>query len=471
MRSTQDEVMYGGSKMGAKTDGLLMWSIMRRQKYPRSRGLFIRRQITEITKQGAAWDRVHELLGDRVEYNSSPTHKITFPNKSVLEFNHCKDEESKQHYQGAQYDDICFDQLEQFSETQYTFIMAACRVPVTNAPKDSQGNAIQARIRSSANPGGIGHAWVKARFVDVAPPNQTYTYTETINHPDGHTLSYERTRIFIPSLLFDNPHADPRYAAALAALPDQLRDAYLYGKWDVFVGQGFPDFQARTREGAPYHVIPTEPVPETWVKAEGHDWGYASPFYHCWGAIDPQGGLVIYRELSARHWATDEIASQVVMRRGGERVATTWAGHDIFHTNRARLTQQMEEALEEKGQLLRSINEQYRMAGLNTCVIVPNLDRIAGKQKIHQLLRPRHDGIPYLRIMDCCPILIKTLSEIPIDQARVEDVETDYPEDAVVRDDPYDGFRYLVMGLNLNIQPMLPPPPQPPAWQAPVMRW
>lgn len=442
------EVLFGGAKYGAKTDGLLAYAITRRQTYPGSKGLFIRRELSEITKEGAAWDRIQDILGNGVRYNQTD-HKVYFPNGSVEEFGHCKDESDKFHYQGAQYDDICFDQLEQFTESQYLYILGACRTAQGNPPKDSEGAIIQPRIRCTANPGDVGHSWVKARFIDVSPARVAYKASVRIKTPVGETV-ISRERVFLPSYIWDNPFASPEYMAQLEAMGEPYRSAYLYGLWDVFVGQAFPDFHPMTDSG-PYHVIPTDELPRFWRRYEGHDWGHNAPQYTCWGAIDPEGGIIIYKELWGRGWDPAEIAQRIIDTRGADSIAVTWAGHDIFAEHRARMTQEQERALEDKGLMQASIIAQYRKAGLLTCQLPTSLDRLARKQKVHEFLKPRDDDVPYLRIMDCCPVLIKTLQQIPIDSHRTEDVQTDFAPDADVRDDPYDALGYLLMSVGSKL--------------------
>lgn len=439
------EVLYGGAKMGGKTDWLLAWSIARRQMYPRSRGLFIRRQIAEVTKQGAAWDRAHRLLEGRVRYNETD-HTITFPNGSVLEFGHCKDESDVSHYQGAQYDDQCWDQLEQFTAKQYAYIKGSCRVAQSgDAPVNADGQRIEARIRCTANPGDVGHAWVKAYYVDVAPPGRPYREVQRIERPDGGVLAVERDRIYIQATVFDNPYATPEYIATLDAMPEPYRSAYLYGRWDVFVGQAFADFRPRDDEGEPYHVIPSFPLPVHWRRVAAHDWGYDEPAYTLWAALDPGGGLIVYREWWGRNMDPEEIAAANLLAQGGDRISQTYGDPSIWAEYRARLTQAQVETLQERGQLQLSIAKQYQQQGW---YMTPgNNQRLAGKMAIHSLLRPRPDGVPYLRIMDSCPRLIATLQQIQLDANRPEDVVTKYPADAEVRDEPYDALRYLVMGL------------------------
>jgi len=444
---TEYEVLYGGSKFGLKTDALLIWTILRRQKYPRSRGLFIRRELAEVTKQGAAWDRSREILGAGVTYNQTD-HKITFPNGSVLEFGHCQNADDMVKYQGAQYDDLCFDQLEQFSEQQYLYIQGACRVPLDNPPRDAGGRAIEARIRCSANPGDVGHSWVKARFIDIAAPNEVYRYDITVQRPDGKPLHLQRDRVFIPASVFDSVEAGvvgAEYIATLEAMPEPYKSAYLYGLWDVFVGQAFGDFQPM-REGQPHHVIPYDLLPTKWRRVAGHDWGYDSPCYTLWGALDPYGGIVFYRELWARNWDSDEIATQNLLAQGGERISQTWCDPSIWASYRARLTQEQILRLQESGQLQLSIADQYAKAGWGG-LSAGNNDRLAGKMAIHRGLKERPDGTPWVRVMESCPRLITTLQQIQLDTKRSEDVVTDYPAEAPIRDEPYDVLRYIMMGL------------------------
>ncbi len=453
---TEDEVMFGGAKYGAKTDALLAWCISRRQKYAKSRGLFIRRELAEVVKQGAAWDRIQEFCGPDCRYNQTD-HLVYFPNGSVQEFGHCQNENDKYKYQGAQYDDICFDQLEQFTESQYTFICAAGRVPASRDVRDNDGNRIKARIRSSANPGDTGHGWVKKTFIDVAPPSTPYTTQAVITPPDGEPITVQRTRVFIPSLIFDNPHASPEYLAVLDAMPEPYRSAYLYGLWDIFIGQAFQDFKP-VKDGKPYHVIPTFEIPQLWRRAEGHDWGFAALMYHCWGAADPEGGLIIYRELAGRGWNNTEIAQRVLESRGADQIGVTYAGHDIFNDRQAAMNQDTVNRMAEAGQLTNKIVDDYKTAGLLTCQMATT-DRLSGKMRFHELFKERPDGVPLMRIMDCCPILIETLSQIQLDPKRSEDVITDYPADAVLRDDPYDGARYLLMGMIGITKPQEPEQP------------
>ena len=446
LRRPEYEVLYGGSKYSLKTDALLGWAITRREKYPKSHGLFIRRMMSEITKEGAAWERIAEILGSRVRYNQQE-HKVYFPNGSVEEFGHCNEEADKMAFQGAQYDDLCWDQLEQFTETQYSYIKGACRTAQVDPPQ-YQGRAIEPRIRCSANPGDVGHGWVRSYYIDVAPPGVPYNEVVRVKAPDGGEIVIPRTRIYIPASVFDAVRAgvvSADYIATLEAMPEPYRSAYLYGKWDIFIGQAFMEFDPLV------HVVRTGPIDDRWRRIASHDWGYASPGHHLWGAVDPQGGVIIYREWGFKGLDPVEIAQGVLYRQGRE-APITWADPACWAERRkADLNQEQLVVLQEAGKLQLSKAEQYQQAGLT--VQPANNQRIAGKQRIHTLLKKRLDGVPYLRVMGCCPVLIETLRSIQLDPNRTEDVMTAYLADAVLRDDAYDALRYLLMGVPTEATP------------------
>ena len=344
----------------------------------------------------------------------------------------------------------CFDQLEQFTRSMYLYIQGACRTPLEAPPVDAHGTAIQPKVRASANPGDVGHSWVKSDFVDQAPPGTPWAVTAHVTTPDGSVLTIERSRVFITASVFDSVKAGvvgPEYIATLEAMPEPYRSAYLYGTWDVFVGQAFVDFLP-LRDGLPYHRIPTEPVPSHWRRFESHDWGFSAPAFSLWWAIDPEGGVVIYREMSGRGWSPQEIAQRHLLLRGADEVGVTWADPSIFSEDKSKLTVDQLQALRDRGLGQLSVAEQYRRAGL-VSIQPANNDRLAGKMQLHEALKeqPGRDGIPYLRIMDCCPETVRCLEEIQLDPKRSEDVITDYASDAEVRDEPYDCVRYGLMSL------------------------
>ena len=160
-------------------------------------------------------------------------------------------------------------------------------------------------MRATTNPGGIGHGWVKARFITPAPPGTPIVETVTVRLPDGTDQQMERARVFIPSSVFDNPALlanDPGYLASLASLPEAEKQALLYGSWDSFSGQVFTEWRndpAHYQDQRWTHVIAPFAIPKHWPIWRGYDFGFSKPFR--WGGMQwtRKGGCTASRSCTA----------------------------------------------------------------------------------------------------------------------------------------------------------------------------
>lgn len=129
-------------------------------------------------------------------------------------------------------------------------------------------------FRASGNPGGIGHNWVKARYIDPAPPFKPFFDAEA-----------ETWRVFIPSTLDDNPALllnDPDYwkrVKASTAGDEALEKAWRWGDWDIVAGGMFDDLWRRD-----IHVIKPFSIPPSWTIDRSFDWGSSAPFSVGWWA-------------------------------------------------------------------------------------------------------------------------------------------------------------------------------------------
>ena len=158
-------------------------------------------------------------------------------------------------------------------------------------------------MRATTNPGGIGHGWVKARFITPAPPGTPITEEYTVKLPDGTEQKLQRARVFIPSSIFDNPALlanDPGYLASLASMPEAEKQALLYGSWDSFSGQVFTEWRndpAHYQDQRWTHVIAPFAIPKHWPIWRGYDFGFSKPFSVGWYAVDEEGRLYRIKEL------------------------------------------------------------------------------------------------------------------------------------------------------------------------------
>ena len=121
-------------------------------------------------------------------------------------------------------------------------------------------------MRAAGNPGGVGHGWVKNRFIEGKVPERLYEYKSVLD--DGTEIV--RTRVFIPAKLSDNlilQKMDPGYIARLMELEPHLQKALIHGDWDIFAGQVFEEFRREK------HVVRPISLDRNWFKFASGDWG------------------------------------------------------------------------------------------------------------------------------------------------------------------------------------------------------
>jgi len=208
------EMLYGGAAGGGKTDALLE-AATQFCDIPGYKAILFRKTFTQLAQADGLIDRSHEWLAGRAKWNEQK-HRWTFPSGALLEFGHLQYEKDRFNYQGSAFDFIGFDELTHFTETEYRYLFSRLR-----RHPDSR---IPPRVRGASNPGGVGHRWVKRRFIERLPDPED---------PED-TPEKCAARIFIPAKLRDNPGIDYQaYVEALNQLDPQERAQLLDGDWDA----------------------------------------------------------------------------------------------------------------------------------------------------------------------------------------------------------------------------------------------
>lgn len=210
-----DEILFGGAAGGGKSFALIA-DVYEYLKLPKSNALLFRRTFPEL--QESIINKCLEFYPQSAyRYNSSDK-IMTFINGSRLKFGYLESENDKFRYQGGEWSYIGFDELTHFSKTQYLYLKSR------NRNTKGYPNV----MRGTSNPGGKYHDWVKERFIDVSNPNEVYTD------------ELGTKRLYIPSMLKDNPNLDEEeYTKNLMHLPDIEREALLNGNWDLVMGEVF----------------------------------------------------------------------------------------------------------------------------------------------------------------------------------------------------------------------------------------
>ena len=301
--SSASEVLFGGAAGGGKSYGQMVDALLFALKYPGSKQLVLRRSFAELDK---SLIRTSLSLFPKEIYSfNSSSHTGRFKNGSIIDFGYCAAENDVYQYQSAEYDVIRFDELTHFTENQYVYLISRVR----------GANVFPKQIKSSTNPGGVGHGWVKERFVDPSPAGQKFLGEDGME------------RIFIPALLSDNKflsEGDPTYKKRLLALPEREKKALLYGDWNIFEGQYFTEFNYAK------HVISPFEIPRHWRKYRTIDYGL-DRLACLWIACAPDGTCYVYREFCKSNLTISQAAQEICRRTPpGEEIYVTLAPPDLF---------------------------------------------------------------------------------------------------------------------------------------------
>ncbi len=392
--ASQSEVLFGGAAGGGKSYGQVVDALLTALLYPGSKQLILRRTFAELDK---SLIRTSLAVYPREIYTfNSSSHTGRFSNGSIIDFGYCATENDVFQYQSAEYDIIRFDELTHFTRSQYIYLISRVR----------GANGFPKQIKSSTNPGGVGHAWVKERFVDPAPPNTEFSC--------GGSL----TRIFIPSLLDDNAFLtehDPEYKNRLLALPEREKRALLYGDWDIFEGQYFTEFNREK------HVVEPFEIPPDWRKYRTVDYGL-DRLACLWIAASPDGSFYLYREYCESDLAISSAARAVLERTPStEDIYATLAPPDLWSRT------------QESGKSKATLFSEHGVNFTRT-----SNDREAGWLALKELLLDTGAG-PRLKIFSSCTEIIKCLPALERDKIRPTDCATE-PHDITHAPDALRGF-------------------------------
>lgn len=188
--------------------------------------LLLRTSTTDLEQAGALIPRSKEWLSGKAKWNDNKK-QWTFPSGAVLKFSYLATENDKYQYKSSEYDFVGFDELTDFTETQYQYLFSRTRRLNTSL--------IPTRVRAATNPGGKGGEWVRRRFVPDA-----YLRAEE-NERFSRVWCCQEDRAFVPAKLEDNvEHVDiEEYDRFMSQLDPVTRAQLRRGDWKAFAGGRF----------------------------------------------------------------------------------------------------------------------------------------------------------------------------------------------------------------------------------------
>lgn len=429
------EVLYGGAAGGGKSDALLV-EALRQVHIPHYTALILRKTVPQLSELIDRSRQIYSLAFPQAIYNSTE-HVWKFSSGAKIHFGSMQYIKDRINYQGKRYDFIAFDELTHFTWEEYSYMFSR------NRPS---GAGTRVYIRATTNPGGIGHGWVKERFITPAPPLTPIADTYNVITPNGETLEMTRHRVFVPSTVFDNEillKNNPEYLASLAMLPEAEKKALLYGDWDSFDGQVFSEWRndpSHYDDMRYTHVVAPFRIPKNWQIYRGFDFGYTRPFSVGWYAADNDGRLFRIREYYGYTGRPNQgvcfdpsrIAEEIREIEENDpnikgRSIIGIADPSIFDGSRGR---SVAELMEKSG--------VYWRPGNNS--------RISGKMQYHYRFAFDEEGVPMLYIFNTCKNFIRTVPSLCYDTLNVEDIDTS------AEDHIYDECRYVLMHIPIKVR-------------------
>lgn len=401
------EVCYGGARGGGKTEGSIGDWILHSAEYGEyAVGIFVRRTFKQLSEVIARTRQLFPKIG--AKWNEQKA-EWTMPSGARLKFVYLERDSDADNYQGHSYTRVYIEEATNFPSPDPIMKLKATLRSAAGVP---------CGIRLTCNPGGPGHHWVKARYIDHGP-FKVVKDVEEITLGDGVVFTTEIERVFIPAKITDNQlllKNDPGYLLRLKQSGSpQLVKAWLEGLWDEIDGAFF-----RLSEE---HIIRQELfIPNHWLRFRAMDWGSAKPFSVGWYAVAdgnswlPRGSLVKYREWYGMSEKTNVgiklpasmVAEGILNRERGEPIRYGVADPSIFSTNGGP-----------------SIAEMMLVAGCHW--LRGDNTRDAGWEQIRKRL---DSSPPLLYFHHSCVHTIRTLAAIQHDDKDPEDVDTEAEDHA-----------------------------------------
>jgi hypothetical protein len=369
-RSEAKYRLFGGAAGPGKTKALLFEAILQAAAVDGCDTLLLRRTYPELESSLLAYFR-RDLPRDSYKSYNESKHLVTWHNGSTTRFGYCRNENDVYQYQGAEFLFIGIDELTHFTLKQWQFLSSRNRCPVPG---------FRCKMAGATNPGNVGHAWVKALWVDHVPP-------AGFDRPDMYVAGdYD----FIRARIDDNPiyANDAEYRRTLEALPEHLRRAFLEGDWNVFAGQYFDIFDIGRHTARPEELR----LELWWPRWISIDWGFQHPsavYWHCavpvvsrqssvfsserglqqrsgrYGDHNPSADsftdncelktensrIVTYREFVQNGLSPRMLAQAIAERSGRERITEVFLSPDAFahRTSEASIAEQLGDVLVANG--------------------------------------------------------------------------------------------------------------------------
>lgn len=346
--------------------------------------LFLRQ--TGNSAQESFDDLINKAVKGHTKFNKTQSN-IVFPNNSKILLGGFQDERDIDKYIGIEYDIIIVEELNQLTFEKYEKLRGSLRSSKPNW---------RPRLYTSFNPGGVGHDFVKERYVIPFRDNK------------------QKDTRFVPSTYKENLALNKEYIDYLEGLGGDLGKAWREGEWDLFAGQYFTEFSYNK------HVCQPFAIPERWPKFISIDpSGRSGVTSAHWYTVDSDGCVYVYREHYKTDMDGDQHAEEIARKSLDENGVSEVYPYGVIDSAafaKAGYSETMVEIYQRHG------------VGTNYQLMPAAKERVVGWNVMHQYLRvdkPSQNNPnpqPKLKIFKTCPNLIREIQSAQHDEHKPEDV-------------------------------------------------
>lgn len=394
------EIGAGGARGPGKSHGIFAQTALDDcLRVDNLKALFLRK--TAISAKESFEDLIEKVIVNKIPFERSGN-VIKFKNKSRIILGGFNNEDDIDKYVGIEYDLIVIEELNQLTKEKYEKLLGSLRTSKTNW---------RPRCYSSFNPGGLGHSFVKNRFI--------------LPYRSG---QQKKTR-FIPATYKANPHLNKDYIDYLEGLTGDLGKAWRAGDFDLFAGQYFTEWKYDV------HVIAPFAIPRAWRRFRAGDYGFNAPSSVGWYAISPDGNLYRYKELYQTGLGYSKLATEVASLTNDDEAIE----YDVFDPAFWAKKGERDDGLSGSEVYSDRIKE---LTGKAPRMVRGENSRVIGWGVVREYLKPyiREEKLTAkLQVFSTCIKFIETVPELQHDKKNPEDVDSDGEDHAA------DELRYAVM--------------------------
>ncbi|MBC8527730.1 MAG: hypothetical protein H8D22_12915 [Candidatus Cloacimonetes bacterium] len=417
--------------------------------YPHYRGVCVRRTEPELmANTKVECDKIYPQFGGKWDVQGR---KYKFPSGAEIFLRPCHKEEHLGYFQGPNFHRLWIGELTQFPENWVDKIEFCCRSP--------KNDVIEARHVYDTNPGGIGHNYVKRKYIDKCRPvkdgapiyiKKFDIYYQKMKPNKIYKTRTGETYLFIPALIFENSHVEDSYIQKLLNKNEILKQMWLYGNWDAFLGQFFDMWDQEMHVISEKEFFNATDNVDLIIKKRDFDWsdyrlyrsfdyGYKAPWAcGAYAVHNRTNDIVKFAEIVKTNLTALEqarLTKKFFLEHYGLR-------NDDFEMNLADPKSFWKRA--DTGDEFIMPVKFYRDEG----IILMGWDsspgsRVQGAMITAEALRIREDGTPRLTFLSNCEYNIETIPNLPSDKNHLDDVDTKAEDHAF---DELKGFLMMIIG-------------------------